>query len=309
MTVRVGIGLGIAEGLAIDDYWRWIDLCERSGIDSIWHSDQPLTDAPEPMSLMAALAARTTRLRFGVSALVVPFRDPVVIAKEIATIDFLGRGRLLPVFGVGNASDPYWETTGASPSGRGARSNEAIELIRALLQHDEVDFAGQRYSYRGPGTRPRPARAVPLWIGGNTGAAFRRTARLGDGWLGSMISPVAARAARTAIEAELTACGRAIDPDHYGMTLLVRIGDADDPAVAAARARLAARLRDESKASPAHVLLAGSPRTIADGLRRYVDVGISKFVLMPIARNAAELLGQTSTIAAEVSPAIETARE
>jgi probable F420-dependent oxidoreductase len=305
MTVRVGLGLGSAMGISANDYWRWIDLCEQGGIDSIWHSDQLLGDTLEPMSLMSALAARTSRMRFGTSALVAPFRDPVVLAKQIATIDFIGQGRLLPVFGVGNASDPYWTATGGMASERGARANEGIELVRALLGQDHVDFTGRFHAYRGPGMKPRPAKRIPLWIGGNTEAAFRRTARLGDGWLGSMIAPSAAQAARSAIEAELVACGRMIDPDHYGMTLMVRIGDADDPVVEAARKRLAARLPDETKASAAHILLAGPPADVVAALRQFVDAGISKFVLMPMAQDAAGLMAQTKAIAGEVNPAIE----
>jgi probable F420-dependent oxidoreductase len=305
VTVRIGLGMSQASGFTAEDYWRWIDLCEASGIDSIWHSDQLMSETLEPMSLMAALAARTGRMRFGTSALVTPFRDPVVLAKEIATIDFIGGGRLLPVFGVGNASDRYWAATGAEASERGARSNEVIALVRALLEQEEVDHAGRFYRYCGPGVLPRPAKPIPLWIGGNTEPAFRRTARMGDGWLGSMIGPDAAGAARRAIEAELAQCGRSIDADHYGMTVMVRIGAADDPSVATARERLAARLPKETRASAAHVLLAGPPASVIETLRQYVDAGISKFVLMPMARDAAELVEQTQVIAREISPAIE----
>jgi alkanesulfonate monooxygenase SsuD/methylene tetrahydromethanopterin reductase-like flavin-dependent oxidoreductase (luciferase family) len=153
--------------------------------------------------------------------------------------------------------------------------------------------------------RPRPAKPIPLWIGGNTEPAFRRTARLGDGWLGSMIAPEAAGTARRAIEAELAQCGRSIDGDHYGITLMVRIGAADDPAVELAHERLAARLPQEVRASLAHVLLAGPAAAVIETLRRYVDAGMSKFVLMPMAGDADGLMAQTRVIAGEICPAIE----
>lgn len=306
MTVRIGLGPGLGAGLSAPDYWRWIEQCEASGIDSIWHSDQLLGRSLEPVSMLAALAARTERMRFGASAIVAPFRDPVVLAKQFATIDFLSGGRLLPVLGVGNASDRYWSATGTDPAGRGARTNEAIVLIRELLEHDSVSFAGSFYRYDGPGLHPRPAKPIPIWIGGNTQAAFKRTARLGDGWLGSMIGPDAAHAARKAIEDEARACGRSIDADHYGMTMMARIGAANDPAVLAARKQLAAWMPAEARASLADMLLAGPPAEIVATLRRYVDAGISKFVVMPMADDIDGLMEQTRLLASEVLPAVET---
>ena len=87
MSIRVGIGAGMAQPISPEAYWRWVALCEESGIDSIWHSDQLLGQTLEPMAMLAALAGRTKRLRFGMSALVVAFRDPLVVAKQCATID------------------------------------------------------------------------------------------------------------------------------------------------------------------------------------------------------------------------------
>jgi len=259
----------------------------------------------EPVAMLAALAARTRRMRFGTSAIVAAFRDPVVLAKQFATINFLGKGRFFPVLGVGNASDAWWAATGMSPEGRGARSDEAIRLVRMLLAQDEVSFSGKFHQYQGPGVHPRPPKPVPLWIGGNTGAAFRRTARLGDGWLGSMIGPDTAGAARRQIEAGLAETGRTIDGDHYGMTLMVRLGPTDNPAVAKAMARMAARMPEETKHSASHMFVTGTPAEAVTSLRRYVEAGISKFVLMPMADSVADLIDQTQRLAAEVLPQVE----
>lgn len=305
MTVRVGLGSGIGTALSADDYWQWIDSCEAGGIDSVWFSDQLLGRGLEPVTMLAALAARTRRMRFGTSAIVAPFRDPVVLAKQFATIDFLGRGRFFPTLGVGNASDAFWAATGTSPANRGARSDEAIVLLRMLLEQDEVSFSGSFYHYQGPGVHPRPTRPIPLWIGGNTNAAFKRTARLGDGWLGSMVGPSAAGEARRQIEAGLVETGRTIDGDHYGMTLMMRLGSPDDPVVAQAMARMVARMPEETKHSASDMFVTGTPEQAVASLRRYVEAGISKFVLMPMAEGVDELVDQTRQLAAEVIPAIE----
>lgn len=305
MTVRVGLGPGLGAGLSADELWQWIDLCEARGIDSLWFSDQLLGHSLEPVVMLAAMAARTTRMRFGTSAIVAPFRDPILMAKQFATIDVLSKGRLFPVLGVGNASDAWWAATGASPQGRGARSDEALMLLKQLLGNDEVSFSGTHYSYHGPGVQPRRDRPVPVWIGGNTPAAFRRTARLGDGWLGSMTGPEAAGAARKAIEAALAETGRAIDGDHYGMTLMLRLGPADDPQVQKAMARMAARMPEEARASARDMFVTGTASEAVASLKRYVDAGMSKFVLIPMAGSAADLIDQTERLAAEVVPVVE----
>lgn len=305
MTVRVGLGSSLGTGLSADGWRQWIDLCEAAGIDSLWFSDQLLGQGLEPVTMLAALAARTRRMRFGTNAIVAALRDPVLLAKQFATINFLAPGRFFPVLGVGNASDPFWAATGASSDGRGPRSDEVIALVRLLLEQDEISFSGKFHRYEGPGIYPRPARPIPLWIGGNTGAAFRRTARIGNGWLGSMIGPDAAGKARRQIEAGLAETGRTIDSDHYGMTLMLRLGPPDDPAVAQAMARMAARMPEETRASASHMFVTGTPAEAVASLRRYVDAGISKFVLMPIAESITDLIQQTERLAAEVIPAIE----
>lgn len=305
MTVRLGMGPGAMTGLSIEEYWAWIDRCEARGIDSIWHSDQILGPTLEPMTMLAALSARTRKMRFGTSAIVLPFRDPVVFAKELATIAFLGAGRVFPVVGIGNASDKFWQATGASPKTRGRKSDEAIELIRLLLKEDTVSFAGDHYRYEGPGVQPRPAKPVPLWIGGNSDAAFARTARLGDGWLGSMIGPQRAGEARRSIEAQSQALGRVIEPDHYGMTLMMHIGSEDDPAVQQAIGRMAARMPPETGHSVTDMLAIGPAEKVIAALRRYIGAGISKFVLIPMAASPAALMEQTELLASEVVPAIE----
>lgn len=306
MSIRIGIGTALgASALSPADYWRWVDLCEDTGIDSIWHSDQVLGEQLDPMTMLAALAARTSRIRFGTNALVVPFRDPIVTAKQFAAIDYLSEGRLFPVLGVGRADDAYWAATGADRGERGRRSNQAIALIRLLLTQDEVDFASTHYRYHGPGVQPHPARAIPLWIGGQSDAAIRRTAAIGDGWLGSFASPDKAGEAKRSIQAALAENGRTIEDDHYGMSLPMRIGASDDPAVAAVRDRLAGRLPPDERTAFADSFAAGPVDRVIALLRRYVAAGMSKFVMLPLVSDAAGLMEQTRLLLDHVIPAIE----
>jgi probable F420-dependent oxidoreductase len=305
MSVRIGMAPGLNANLSPAQYWRWVDFCEEAGVDSIWHSDQLLGPTLEPLTMLAALVARTSRMRIGTNALVLPFRDPVVLAKQFASIEFLGEGRLFPVLGVGAAGDPYWAATGSGSEGRGSRANEAIELLRLLLECEHVEFAGAHFRYQGPGVLPRPARRIPLWIGGNSPAALRRTALLGDGWLGSLIGPELAGAARRGIEAALAQAGRSIEADHYGVTLFLRIGAEGDPSLAQARDRLLERMKLFDRNTAADAFAVGTSDDVVRFIRQFVAQGMSKFVVAPMVQDGEDLLDQTQRLVRDVLPQIE----
>src|SRR4051812_29867570 len=125
----VGIGLGCAEfpfsGAAA--YWRWVDMCEAGGVDSIWQTDRIVGRQPflETMTTMAALAGRTRRMRFGMNVVSLTFRDPVLLAKQCASIDMLSDGRLLPAFGVGSPLAPEWRHSASTPKRAAAKPTSA----------------------------------------------------------------------------------------------------------------------------------------------------------------------------------------
>ena len=102
-------------------------------------SDQPFLEC---MSAMAALAGATKRLKFGMNVVSLGLRDPLLLAKQCATIDMLSNGRLLPGFGIGSIRAADWQAMGADTAGRGQRSNEALEIISRLWLEDAVNFKG-----------------------------------------------------------------------------------------------------------------------------------------------------------------------
>ena len=121
MSVRIGLGAALMPGTTPRSFFRWVDLCEESEVDSIWLSERLVgpQSALEPMTTMAAIAGATERIKFGMNVVLLPLRDPLVLAKECATIDYLSDGRLLPAFGVGALNAPEWRATGREPRGRG----------------------------------------------------------------------------------------------------------------------------------------------------------------------------------------------
>src|SRR3989442_8883287 len=144
MAVRVGVGLTNFPFSGPRPFWRFVERCEASDVDSLWQSDRLVSPYPqlEAMSVMAALAGATARLKFGMSVVVVTFRDPLALAKECATIDYLSGGRLLPAFGVRPAIAPQLQTTGRGRAGNVARGDGAPEGGRRRWSEGRVRFAG-----------------------------------------------------------------------------------------------------------------------------------------------------------------------
>ncbi|MFQ5699943.1 MAG: TIGR03619 family F420-dependent LLM class oxidoreductase [Myxococcota bacterium] len=307
MSVRVGLGWADHPFREAAEYWRWVDLCEDSPVDSLWQSDRLVSREPalESLATMAALAGRTRRLKFGMSVTVVAYRDPLVLAKQCATIDYLSQGRLLPAFGVGPARAPEWRATGRSPERRGRRSDEGLELVSRLWSGETVDFEGEFYHYRQARIAPLPVQQpLPLWIGGSSRAAIRRTARFGTGWLAGLATPEEVAPVVEAIRKAAFEAGRPIDPDHYGAGFGFRFGSPDDAIVeraAAAFRRLGAD-RD-----PADYFAVGGAPEILERLGGYRRAGVSKFVLRPLASDAADALRQTRALIEQVLPRVAAA--
>src|SRR5262252_7026035 len=277
MPRNVAIGVGLMEfpfsGAAA--YWRWVDLCEQGGVDSIWQTDRLVSPQPflECMSVMAALAGRTKRLKFGVNVLSLAMRDAVLVARQCATIDYLSNGRLLPAFGIGSPLGPEWTTLNLDTKTRGRKTDEGLEVIRRLWSEDKVDFEGVHYTLRGASIAPKPVQPdLPMWIGGSSEAAIRRTGRIGTGWQAGPETPEQAAKVVTAIKAACAEEGRAIDDDHYGAGIPYRFGSADDPALVP----LFEAYRKRTNRDPKDYFAIGDADDIVRLIADYVDAGVSK---------------------------------
>jgi alkanesulfonate monooxygenase SsuD/methylene tetrahydromethanopterin reductase-like flavin-dependent oxidoreductase (luciferase family) len=216
-NIAVGVGLMEFPFSSTDGFWRWVDLCEAGGVDSIWQTDRLVSPTPflECMSVMAALAGRTRRIKFGVNVLSLAMRDAVLVARQCATIDFLSNGRLLPAFGIGSPLGPEWKTLNLDTKTRGRKTDEGLEVIRRLWSEDKVDFEGVHYHLSGASLSPKPVQPdLPMWIGGSSEAAIRRTALLGTGWQAGPETPEQARVVVAAISAAAIEAGRPIDDDQ-----------------------------------------------------------------------------------------------
>lgn len=303
MTVALGLGLQDFPFSGAAPFWRWVDLCEAGGLDSLWQTDRLVSRQPilECMAALAAIAGRTRRIKFGMNVVSLAMRDPVLLAKQCATIDMLSAGRLLPGFGIGSPLAPEWGALGLDPKSRGRMTDEALEIIHRLWHQDSVDFAGRHWTLKGASIAPRPVQAqLPMWIGGASEAAVRRTARYGTGWQGGAETPEEAGAVVAQIKAALAGTGRSIDEDHYGAAFAFRFGSATDPGVQ----RLMEAYRRRTGKDPAGRFVTGDAAAILARIGDYVDAGLSKFILRPLGEGDDEVLAQSRRLIEEVLPEV-----
>ena len=188
---------------------------EAAGYDGLWSGDHVMMHSPivECVSLLSAFAAVTSRVRLGSGVYLLPLRHPTNIAKMFAGVDYVSGGRLEFGIGVGGEYAKEFEAVGVPHGERGARTDEALDVITRLWSEPRVTFEGRFFRFRdvalepAPVQRPRP----PIWVGGRSDAALARTARAGDGWLAYMATAERIRAGMAKIAELAEARGRRAD--------------------------------------------------------------------------------------------------
>jgi probable F420-dependent oxidoreductase len=165
--------------------------CEEAGFDSVWATDhvimpaqlkEPYGQLLEPFVTLASVASSTERLRVGTSCIVLPQRNPILVAKQAAALDVFSNGRVTLGFGAGWARQEF-EFLNADFARRGRVMDESIRLIKTLWKDEVVNFDGEFFHLKDALFLPKPVqRGIPVWIGGNGATAIRRTVRFGDGW-------------------------------------------------------------------------------------------------------------------------------
>ena len=286
LSVRVGVGLSsIGGGVGVGTpFWDLVDTLEEVGYDSLWLSDSARGGGPAPIPTLAAVAVRTRRLKLGTSVLVLPPRNPILLARELATVDVLSGGRLLPAGGLGVDLPAELEAMGVRRGERTARLEESVAIIKALWSGEPVSMKGRFWSLTDVVLKPKPQRRqLEFWLGGRAPAAIRRIGRIADGWLASFIGPDEFGIKVEMIRAAAAEAGRSIDEDHYG-TILFSAPSSDE--ISAEAGRLLDRRPDLARAD--HVAC-GVEETRAL-LDRFIARGATKFVLNPISSDPAAWL-------------------
>ena len=283
MKVRIGIALGQwphreIRPAAILDLIEHFDALD---VDSLWVSDRIVSPALtlEPITFLSYVAGRLGKMKLGTSTLVLPARNPIVLAKELATLDFLSQGRLFPAIGLGGEESKDLQMVGVSQRERAARTDEMIVLMRRLWSEENVTFTGKFFRVEQATIMPRPwqKNGPPIWIGGRSPAAMRRTGRLGDGWLVSSVSPAEVEAGIKSIRAHAAEAARHVPEDHYGVLIPFYFAPTRDQAweVAGRSVRQRADLP-----SPEFTAF-GNADQVRAKVESYIAAGATKFVMRP----------------------------
>jgi probable F420-dependent oxidoreductase len=271
MKIRIGVGAAGASP-SVEALAELVTGLEALGFDSLWLSEVLTGPVLDPVVGLAWAAASNPRLKVGTTMLL-PGRNVLRLAKQLASLDRLSRGRLLVTLVPGLTYAPEREAIGVDPKQRGAFIDEALPLLRRL-------WAGETVSHEGPAGTLREVRLSPLpvqqplevWLGGTVPAALERCGRLSDGWLPSLCTPEEAAAGRVVIEAAAARAGRSISGEHFG----VSIGYATAPIDPATARTMAARRPRSLELTPV-----GLPALRAL-IERFIGVGFSKFVVRPL---------------------------
>ena len=212
-----------------------------------------------------------------VGVLVLPPRNPVLLARELATVDVISGGRLLPAGGLGINIPAELEAMGGRREERVGRLEESVQIVKALWPGEPVTMSGRFWSLSDVRLEPRPVRRrLEFWLGGSAPAALRRVGRIADGWLASFVGPDEFAGMTDVIRASAAEAGRSIDEDHYGTTIFA--APSEDQLPAAAR-RLLGRRAELARAD--HITY-GTDELRAL-LHRFRAAGATKFVAIPIA--------------------------
>jgi probable F420-dependent oxidoreductase len=271
VKIRFGIGLGADTGP--EQLANIVDHLEATGVDSLWFAELVYSKAVDPFVGMAYALARTTNLKVGTSVTVLPGRHPVLVAKQLASLAGLAPKRVLPVFGLRSAIPAEREIFVVPDGKRAAVFDESLRLLRSVLEQGDVAFAGDYFAVSSVDVEPRPVKPLDIWLGGSAPAAFRRIGQLGDGWLGSFLTPEEARSGREQIQRAAAEAGREIEPDHFGINLAVSDGGVPDGLATAIKQR-----RPDLEPTD---LVAGSWPQLHRQLDAYLEAGLTKFVIRP----------------------------
>jgi probable F420-dependent oxidoreductase len=256
-------------------------------------------DYLDPLALLGWLAHATTRIKLGTSVLVVPYRNPLVTAKILATIDRLSNGRLVLGVGVGWLREEF-EALAAPPfDERGRVTDEYVALMRAAWTTDPVSFTGRYYSVKDVHALPKPTqtRGIPIWIGGHTDAAIHRAATIGDGW-----HPLALRPPGLLLPDEFAAKVETL------RAAARRAGR--DPASIVVSLRVPMDVRSARQKAPGgdRPMFQGTAAEVLGDVRRYAALGVSHFVFDPVVPDLKVVLASMERFAGDVRPKIATRR-
>jgi probable F420-dependent oxidoreductase len=301
-SLDFGVQLGM---LPPDELFDLVRRLEAVGYESVWVGDHLSFHNPlyESLTLLAACASITRRIRLGTAVYLLALRPPGLVAKVTATLDVLSGGRLVFGVGVGGENPKEFALVGVPHRERGARVDEGLEAVRALWRDGPATFRGRFTNFENVSIDPKPAQkpGPPVWIGGRSDAALRRAGRVGDGWVSYVVQPARYARSLDVIRKAALDAGRSLDgftPSHLAF---VTIGRDHERARARWVKLLSARYAQDFGPLAEKYGIIGTPAQCAEQLERFREAGCRHVIVSAVAE-ARDQREQLEAFAAEVVP-------
>lgn len=282
------------------------EMAEELGYDAIWVSEHIAFHVPtfDAVTTMAALAARTSTIRLGSAIVILPLRPPAAVAKAVSTLDIISGGRVTLGVGVGGEFPKEFEVCGVPVGERGGRTNEAIEVMRALWTQDRASYQGQYFQFTEVAMQPKPVQVggPPIIIGGRSEAALRRAARLGDGYMPYLFTPKQFAAGLDKIHTYAAEVGRQLDRFQATLYQFIYVADTYDEAFQQANHRLSTNYNQPFDKLVDRYCAVGTPDACIARLQTYIDAGARDLILVPTTSGASDFEQQAQRIARDIVP-------
>jgi probable F420-dependent oxidoreductase len=304
MSTKCGISIPqtFEQSVDVELIRKFVERAEALGYDSLWVQEQMITDVAilEPVALLTYVAALTSRVRLGTAVLLTVVRNPVELAKTLATIDQLSRGRLIVGVGIGGPTTPH-EIFGVPREQRGKRFVEGLKVMKALWTQPKATVSGEFWNFTDVPMEPKPAQKPhpPIWFGARTELGLKRAVRLADGWMGPGSSSSAEFVKHMELVRRLLEKEKR-DPATFSISKRVYIAVDDDREVAEQRLRRWFGARYKSPDMAPQVSIFGSRAECVDKLGELVKAGAQHLLLDPVYDH----VEQMELLAAEVVPAL-----
>ncbi len=295
----------------IDELCAFVELVDRSGFDSLWVGDHVSFTIPilDPLLTLAQAAVASRRLILGTGVYLLPLRHPGPVAKQVSTLDHLTEGRLIFGVGVGGEFAQEYELCGVPIGERGARLTEGIIVLRKLWSGEKVTNHGRFYPFEDISMQPpgRQPGGPPIWCGGRSDAALRRTGRMADGWVSYVVTPEMYADALKKIAAAAQQAGREMSAFGTGHLLFTRVDDTYDKALDAATETLSTRYAMDFRGAAERYAALGNPGQVAEKIREFHAAG-ARHVVVDLVGPLAERPVKTEQFATEVLPLLKDLR-
>jgi probable F420-dependent oxidoreductase len=286
--------------------WEEVSRMEELGYDSVWTSEHIFFYFPtfDALTSLAAMAARTKRVRLGTAVMLLPLRPAALAAKEVASVDIISGGRVILGVGVGGEYPKEFEAVGVPVQQRGRRADEAIQVMKLLYSQDNVTFHGRYTTLNGVTLQPKPKQpgGPPIWVAGRSEAAMRRAGRLGDGYIPYLFSPERLRDGAAKVREYAERAGRDPSAITIGIYQFICLADTYDEAKRIAAADLSMRYNQPFEKIVDRYVVMGNTDDCARRLADFAEAGASHFILVPIGPRPGDFLAHAEQYVRDVVP-------